>query len=70
MAERVGFEPTVLLPVHTLSKRAPSASRAPLRDELTSKNIADSNKITHSFNKKILIPISVPQKEKSIKPLR
>ena len=32
MAERVGFEPTVRgLPAHALSKRAPSASRTPLR---------------------------------------
>ena len=31
LAERVGFEPTVhLLGVHTISSRAPSASRAPL----------------------------------------
>ncbi len=30
MAERVGFEPTVELPPHTLSKRAPSATRTPL----------------------------------------
>jgi hypothetical protein len=31
LAERVGFEPTVhLLGVHTISNRAPSASRAPL----------------------------------------
>src|SRR5712691_3203385 len=32
MAERVGFEPTVELPQHTLSKRAPSTTRTPLRD--------------------------------------
>ena len=31
MAERVGFEPTVRFPPHTLSKRAPSATRTPLR---------------------------------------
>jgi hypothetical protein len=31
MAERVGFEPTVEFPLHTLSKRAPSASRPSLR---------------------------------------
>ena len=30
MAERAGFEPAVELPPHTLSKRAPSASRTPL----------------------------------------
>jgi hypothetical protein len=31
MAERAGFEPAVELPPHTLSKRAPSASRTPLQ---------------------------------------
>src|SRR2546425_932117 len=31
LAERVGFEPTVRFPPHTLSKRAPSATRTPLR---------------------------------------
>ena len=31
MAERVGFEPTVELPLHTISSRAPSATRSPLR---------------------------------------
>ena len=31
MAERVGFEPTVRFPVHTLSKRAPSTTRTSLR---------------------------------------
>src|SRR5207249_11989420 len=31
MAERVGFEPTVELPPHTLSKRAPSTTRTSLR---------------------------------------
>ncbi len=30
MAERVGFEPTVRFPAHTLSKRAPSATRPSL----------------------------------------
>ena len=30
VAERAGFEPAVELPPHTLSKRAPSASRTPL----------------------------------------
>ena len=34
MAERVGFEPTVGgLPLHTLSKRAPSTTRTSLRVE-------------------------------------
>ncbi len=31
MAERVGFEPTLEFPLNTLSKRAPSATRPPLR---------------------------------------
>ena len=42
-AERVGFEPTVRgLPAHTLSKRAPSASRTPLQADprLLGKTIA------------------------------
>jgi hypothetical protein len=34
MAERVGFEPTVEFPQHTLSKRAPSTTRTPLRVRL------------------------------------
>jgi hypothetical protein len=35
LAERVGFEPTVRFPAHTLSKRAPSATRTPLRSQQT-----------------------------------
>src|SRR6266478_2211721 len=31
LAEGVGFEPTLRFPVNTLSKRAPSATRPPLR---------------------------------------
>src|SRR5438128_5809430 len=31
LAEGVGFEPTIRLPVYTLSKRAPSAARPSLR---------------------------------------
>ena len=31
MAERVGFEPTVEFPQHSLSRRAPSTTRTPLR---------------------------------------
>jgi hypothetical protein len=31
LAEGVGFEPTIRLPVYTLSKRAPSATRPSLR---------------------------------------
>jgi hypothetical protein len=30
LAEREGFEPSVRLPLHTLSKRAPSTTRTPL----------------------------------------
>ena len=35
MAERVGFEPTVEFPLHTLSKRAPSTARTSLRERVT-----------------------------------
>ena len=31
MAERMGFEPMIELPLYTLSKRAPSTTRPPLR---------------------------------------
>ena len=31
LAEREGFEPSVRLPLHTLSKRAPSTTRTPLQ---------------------------------------
>src|SRR5690625_1505996 len=31
MAERAGFEPAIPLPVYTLSRRAPSTARPPLR---------------------------------------
>ena len=34
MAERVGFEPTVPLPAHVLSRHADSAALAPLRSAL------------------------------------
>jgi hypothetical protein len=37
LAERVGFEPTLELPLNTLSKRAPSATRPSLRLGCTSK---------------------------------
>src|SRR5216117_3542164 len=33
MAEGVGFEPTVQLPVHGISSAAPSATRPPLRNK-------------------------------------
>src|SRR6185503_1789840 len=36
LAERVGFEPTVEFPLHTLSKRAPSTTRTSLRRLLES----------------------------------
>src|SRR5687767_3197519 len=35
LAERVGFEPTVEFPLHTLSKRAPSTTRTSLRSGRT-----------------------------------
>ena len=31
LAERAGFEPAIELPLYTLSKRAPSTTRPPLR---------------------------------------
>ena len=31
MAERMGFEPMIELPLYTLSKRAPSTTRPPLQ---------------------------------------
>src|SRR5262249_9933068 len=34
LAEGVGFEPTLRFPVNTLSKRAPSATRPPLRSSI------------------------------------
>src|SRR5919106_6989034 len=34
LAERVGFEPTVEFPLHTLSKRAPSTTRTSLRSSV------------------------------------
>ncbi len=37
LAEGVGFEPTLRFPVNTLSKRAPSATRPPLRTRLAQK---------------------------------
>jgi hypothetical protein len=32
LAEGAGFEPAIRFPVYTLSRRAPSAARPPLRD--------------------------------------
>src|SRR5208283_2308154 len=43
MAERVGFEPTLPFRVNTLSKRAPSATRPSLRDDLRQENAVGSN---------------------------
>ncbi len=43
MAERTGFEPAVPLLAHTLSKRAPSTTRPPLRALII---LADSNSCT------------------------
>jgi hypothetical protein len=40
LAEGVGFEPTIRFPVYTLSKRAPSATRPPLRKRGDGRNIA------------------------------
>ena len=44
LAEGVGFEPTIRLPVYTLSKRAPSATRPSLRRETG--NIASRPAVT------------------------
>ena len=46
-AEIVGFEPTVPVKVHTLSKRAPSASRTSLRSthEYTPRTLKNQTKI-------------------------
>jgi site-specific DNA recombinase len=39
MAERVGFEPTIRSPAYTLSKRAPSATRPPLRNRCATRKL-------------------------------
>ena len=44
MAERMGFEPMKELPLYTLSKRAPSTTRPPLR--FTKYNLYTS----HNYN--------------------
>ena len=41
LAERVGFEPTLRFPPNTLSKRAPSATRTPLRGHQGQYSIAE-----------------------------
>ncbi len=46
MAEGVGFEPTIRFPVYTLSKRAPSATRPPLRSTWNVRNIAGRPQVT------------------------
>jgi hypothetical protein len=42
LAEREGFEPSVEFPLHTLSKRAPSASRPSLRTKVAGPSILAS----------------------------
>ena len=46
VAEGVGFEPTIRFPVYTLSKRAPSATRPPLRSTRNVRNIARRPQVT------------------------
>ncbi len=46
MAEGVGFEPTIRFPVYTLSKRAPSATRPPLRSTWNVRNRARRPQVT------------------------
>ena len=46
MAERVGFEPTVEFPLHTLSKRAPSTARTSLRKGRLALSDRNSQSIT------------------------
>src|SRR5215510_64983 len=43
LAEGVGFEPTIRLPVYTLSKRAPSATRPSLRGKAQYSDLARSH---------------------------
>ena len=50
MAERMGFEPMIELPLYTLSKRAPSTTRPPLRISFNYK-LEISIKL---FNKRII----------------
>src|SRR4029079_8090529 len=52
LAERVGFEPTVEFPLHTLSKRAPSTTRTSLRNGLHAVRHRLSQTLLHlcSFN--------------------
>ena len=46
MAERVGFEPTVEFPLHTLSKRAPSTARTSLREKVTGLGLVHASGLT------------------------
>ena len=46
MAERVGFEPTVEFPLHTLSKRAPSTARTSLREKVTGLGLVHAGGLT------------------------
>ena len=41
LAEREGFEPSIRFPAYTLSKRAPSATRPPLRQGRTIVMVGD-----------------------------
>jgi hypothetical protein len=43
MAEGVGFEPTIRFPVYTLSRRAPSTARPPLRQAARGGKATDTN---------------------------
>jgi hypothetical protein len=43
LAERVGFEPTVEFPLHTLSKRAPSTTRTSLHFKINELRAAERN---------------------------
>src|SRR5579864_2171698 len=59
MAERVGFEPTVEFPQHTLSKRAPSATRPSLRLALvegtTLKKLSDEPQMLDALHSSVSI---------------
>ena len=51
MAERMGFEPMKELPLYTLSKRAPSTTRPPLRQD---KNFKIVIRTSYRFKKFII----------------
>jgi hypothetical protein len=46
MAEGVGFEPTIRLPVYTLSRRAPSTARPSLRLGVLSRSAAETRSVS------------------------